>query len=128
MTNKDIAAKLKQCGIMQNTLIVADCAEPKSIHEINEFGFHVLPSVKGADSINFGISVLLECEAVYMTKDSVNLIKEQRNYVWDTDKDGNKTGRPIDTFNHLMDAVRYIAVKVLAKQSLHKNRGVVLRN
>lgn len=128
MTNKDIAAELKRQGCNALTLIVADCAEPKSIHEINEYGFYVLPSEKGADSVLFGISVLQECEEVYITRDSVNFIKEYRNYVWETDKNGNKTGRPIDDFNHCMDALRYIAIKVLAKHNQHKRRGVTRRN
>lgn len=128
MTNKDIAAELKRQGCNPLTLIVADCAEPKSIHEINEYGFYVLPSEKGADSILFGISVLQECEEVYITRDSVNFIKEYRNYVWETDKSGNKTGRPVDAYNHCMDALRYIAIKVLAKHNQHKRRGVTRRN
>lgn len=128
MTNKDIAAELKRQGCSASTLIVADCAEPKSIHEINEYGFKVLPSEKGADSILFGIGVLQECEDVSITRESVNFIKEYRNYVWETDKSGNKTGRPVDAYNHLMDALRYIAVKVLAKHNQHQRRGVVRRN
>lgn len=128
MTNKDIAVELKRQGCRASTLIVADCAEPKSIHEINEYGFNVLPSEKGADSILFGIGVLQECEDVSITRESVNFIKEYRNYVWETDKSGNKTGRPVDAYNHLMDALRYIAVKVLAKHNQHQRRGVVRRN
>lgn len=128
MTNKDIANELKRQGYNANTLIVADCAEPKSIHEINEYGFKVQPSEKGADSILFGITTLQECEDVSITKDSVNFIKEYRNYVWETDKAGNKTGRPIDAYNHCFDALRYIAIKVLAKHNQHKRRGVTRRN
>lgn len=128
MTNKDIASELSRNNIGKNTLIVADCAEPKSIHEINEYGFKVMPSEKGADSIIFGITVLQECESISITKDSVNFIKEYRNYVWETDRDGNKTGRPIDAYNHCMDALRYVATKTLAKHNQHQRRGVTRRN
>lgn len=128
MTNKDIADTLKTNKISFNTLIVADCAEPKSIHEVNEFGFHVQASVKGADSINFGIDVIRQLPKVNITTESTNLIKEYRNYVWETDKNGAKTGRPIDAFNHGMDALRYIAVKCLAKSSQHRSRGVTRKN
>ena len=128
MTNKDIAAELKHQGCTANTLIVADCAEPKSIHEVNEYGFKVIPSEKGNDSILFGISVLQECEDISITRESTNFIKEYRNYVWETDKSGNKTGRPIDDFNHCMDALRYIAIKVLAKHNQRQRRGVTRRN
>jgi phage terminase large subunit len=89
MTNRDIAAMLKANNIPPSTVIVADCAEPKSIAEINQFGYHVQPSVKGADSINFGIGVIQEVDDMSITKDSTATIKEYRNYIWETDKDGN---------------------------------------
>ena len=128
MTNRDIAAMLKANNIPPSTVIVADCAEPKSIAEINQFGYHVQPSVKGADSINFGIGVIQEVDDMSITKDSTDTIKEYRNYVWETDKDGNKTGRAIDAFNHSMDALRYIATTVLARYQQKHSRGVLRRN
>ena len=128
MTNRDIAAMLKANNIPPSTVIVADCAEPKSIAEINQFGYHVQPSVKGADSVNFGIGVIQEVDDMSITKDSTDTIKEYRNYVWETDKDGNKTGRAIDAFNHSMDALRYIATTVLARYQQKHSRGVMRRN
>ena len=123
MTNNEIANYLKKQGYNATTLIVADCAEPKSIAEINRYGFHLQPCVKGSDSINFGIDLLQQFE-LNITNESVNLIKEFRNYTWEKDRDGNSTGRPIDTFNHLIDALRYIAVRVLSKQTTNRIRGV----
>lgn len=123
MTNNEIANFLKKQGYNAATLIVADCAEPKSIAEINRYGFHLQPCIKGADSINFGIDLLQQFE-LNITNESVNLIKELRNYTWEKDRDGNSTGRPIDTFNHLIDALRYIAVRVLSKQTTNRIRGV----
>ena len=127
LTNNEIANVLKKRGYDSRTMIVADCAEPKSIAEINRYGFRIIPSVKGADSINFGIDLLQQFD-LCVTAESVNLIKELRNYIWDTDNQGNRIGRPIDCFNHLIDALRYIAVKVLSKQSERKVRGVIRRN
>jgi phage terminase large subunit len=126
MTNQDIAQYLKSLQIQPNTLIIADCAEPKSIAEINRYGFHLQPCTKGADSINFGIDTLQQYR-LNVTEDSVYLIKELRNYTWETDKTGAKTGRPIDAYNHLIDALRYIAVKVLAKQNNTPARGIRVR-
>lgn len=37
----------------------------------------------------------------------VNFLTEISSYVWDTDRFGNRTNKPIDDFNHLMDAMRY---------------------
>lgn len=127
MTNNEIANFLKKQGYTPNTLIVADCAEPKSIAEINRYGFHLQPCVKGADSINFGIDLLQQFQ-LNVSAESVNLIKELRNYTWEKDRDGNSTGRPIDTFNHLIDALRYIAVRTLSQQTKRIVRGVIRRN
>lgn len=127
LTNNEIANRLKALKYDFRTLIVADSAEPKSIAEINRYGFRVEPCVKGADSIQFGIDTLQQYR-LNVTADSVNLIKELRNYIWDTDNQGNNLGHPIDAFNHILDATRYIAVKVLARQSQSKSRGVKLRN
>jgi phage terminase large subunit len=49
-----------------------------------------------------------------VTKRSVNVIKELRNYIWDTDRDGNQLNQPIKEFDHAMDAMRYAAVGQLA--------------
>lgn len=127
LTNGDIADLLKKRGYDARTLIVADCAEPKSIAEINRYGFRVEPCAKGADSVQFGIDTLQQY-TMNVTAESTNLIKELRNYTWETDKAGNKTGRPIDAYNHLIDALRYIGVRVLAKQMHRQIRGITIRN
>lgn len=117
MKNKDIADELKRNGIGYDDLIVADCAEPKSIDEINTFGFNVVPCEKGADSILYGIDLLQSQEEMYVTEDSVNAIKELRRYMWETDRTGAKTNRPIDAYNHTIDAMRYIATKTISKRN-----------
>ena len=116
MTNGDIVDEFKRRNIGRNDLIVADCAEPKSIAEINRYGYSVQPCTKGADSINFGIDLLSQYR-MHVTSESTNAIKELRNYVWETTKDG---------YNHILDALRYIGVKALAKQS-QKPRGIIVR-
>lgn len=106
MTNDEIARFIKSEGI---GTVIADSAEPKSIEEIYRQGVDIRGAEKGRDSINFGIGLLQEYEMV-VTKKSVNLIKELRNYVWDKDKDGNTLNKPIDKYNHLIDAMRYAAM------------------
>jgi phage terminase large subunit len=107
LTNREIAGTLGSVGIKKNyDEIYADSAEPKSIDELRLAGYNVKPSVKGKDSINAGIDKL-KSRKMYVTKRSVNLIKELRNYAWVTDKDGNTTNKPVDAFNHAIDAARY---------------------
>jgi phage terminase large subunit len=119
LLNSDIIRLMKQDKRLP---IWADSAEPKSIEEIRRAGFNIKPVVKGADSINFGISVLQE-RNLLVTKQSTNLIKELRNYSWDTDKTGKRLNRPIDDYNHAIDAMRYFAMMGL---SIKKSRKVII--
>ena len=90
----------------QNTMIVADSAEPKSIDEIRSFAVNIIPAKKGKDSIKQGIQ-LIQDKKIMVTKGSTNLLKEYRNYFWQTDREGRAMNVPIDDFNHCMDAIRY---------------------
>jgi phage terminase large subunit len=86
--------------------VYADSAEPKSIEEIRRLKKRILPVKKGTDSINFGIQVM-QGQAYRVTARSTNLIKELRSYCWDKDKTGKTLNKPIDDFNHCIDAIRY---------------------
>lgn len=90
----------------KDALVIADSAEPKSIDEIKSYGVEILPTKKGKDSVVHGIQ-LVQRQRISMTKRSVNLIKEYRNYLWVTDKNGRILNEPEHTFSHSMDAVRY---------------------
>lgn len=87
-------------------LIVADSAEPKSIDEIAEHGLKIVPSVKGQGSVNQGIQYV-QSQKIFVTKRSVNVLKEYRNYMWLTDKDGKILNKPADVWDHHMSAIRY---------------------
>lgn len=86
--------------------VAADSAEPKSNDELALRGLTVLPAKKGADSINNGIQIV-QAQKIYVTKRSLNIWKEQRNYQWTVDKDGKFTQVPSPIFNHHMDGIRY---------------------
>jgi phage terminase large subunit len=118
MTNNDIGNFLKAMSFNRNELI-CDSAEPKSIEELRRQGFNVRGAVKGPDSIKIGIDILKRNELM-VTKSSVNLIKELRGYVWETDKEGKQTGKPIDNFNHLIDPLRYVALIHLTNRASGK--------
>ena len=112
LTNNDIIEQLNSLNIQRTDEIVADSAEPKSIEELYRSGFNIKPSKKGADSINIGIDILKRFSLV-VTKDSVNLIKELRNYKYVTDKNNKILNKPVDAFNHAIDAIRYVALNKL---------------
>jgi phage terminase large subunit len=90
------------------TYIIADSSEPKSIEEIKRAGVKIKGALKGSDSVIFGIN-LLQQHDLLVTSNSTNLIKELRNYSWEVDKTGKTINKPMDNYNHLIDALRYAA-------------------
>jgi phage terminase large subunit len=111
MVNSDIA-KILPSGV----IIYADSSEPKSIEEIRRQGKTIKGVTKGADSINYGIDVM-QRQDYLVTKQSTNLIKELRSYCWDVDKQGQRMRRPIDHYNHAIDALRYHEMEALGLKS-----------
>lgn len=111
LLNSEISNLLNSHDI--KTIIYADSAEPKSIAELQSYGHKILPVSKGRDSIVYGINLINQNE-VYVTSRSKNLINELRNYIWLTDKEGNKMNKPIDAYNHAIDAMRYALTSQLA--------------
>ena len=107
MSNEAIAEEVTRAGYSKEK-IKADCAEPKSIDRLYTLGIsHIQRSRKGKDSINNGIDFIQDYHIIIHPK-CVNFITEISNYTWDTDsKTGKKLNKPIDDFNHLMDAMRY---------------------
>jgi phage terminase large subunit len=115
MLNSDIIRRFDSLGLKKNyDEIIADSAEPKSIQEMCNAGYNVKGAVKGPDSIIKGIDTLLS-KPMYVTKRSVNLIKELRAYSWALNKDGNPTNKPIDAYNHGLDASRYAVMHKINK-------------
>lgn len=118
LTNSNIAGEYKTASIASTDLIVADSSEPKSIEEIYQYGYNIQPAVKWPDSIMFGIQVMKQY-TIYLTARSQNLKKEFLNYCWAKDKNGKVLNKPIDSFNHGIDAARYIVSRVFGeKESL----------
>lgn len=104
MDNKAIADVILDQD--EQVLVIADSSEPKSIDEIEGFGVEIIGAVKGADSVRNGIQVVKGVQ-IYITKRSTHIIKEERNYLWKMDKNGEPLNVPRDLFNHAMDAGRY---------------------
>lgn len=105
LSNRKIFEHIQSMGYGKEK-IIADCAEPKSIDQLRGYGLRVNGAEKGKDSINNGIQFIQDYEIIIHPR-CVNFLTEISNYTWDKDKLGNKLNRPIDDFNHLMDAMRY---------------------
>lgn len=102
LSNAKIAEK-----ILTNLPCYCDSAEPKSIDELKLLKVNAFGVTKGADSINYGIGIVQE-ESYLVTSSSKNLIDEFQKYTWAKDKKTNEPlNKPIDKYNHAMDALRY---------------------
>lgn len=113
LTNKQLADILLN---QPQSLVIADSAEPKSIDEIMSYGVAIQPSKKGQGSVNQGISYVQD-QRVSVTKRSLNILKEYRNYLWQTDKEGKIINVPEPGFDHAMDAVRYAIASTVPESS-----------
>ena len=105
MSNRELAEFAKLL-VEPQTLIIADSSEPKSIDEIRGFGVNILPAQKGPGSVLQGIQYVQD-QRISVTKRSVNLIREYRNYLWKTDNDGKIINVPEGGNDHALDAIRY---------------------
>lgn len=88
-------------------LVIADSAEPKSIAEISAFRVNILGADKGAESVRYGVKTL-QNQRISVTKRSINLIKEYRNFFQAVDRKTNQTimGQ-YEGERHALDAARY---------------------
>lgn len=106
MQNTAVYSNIEKLGFKKE-IIVADSAEPKSIDHLKGLGlYRIKASKKGKDSINAGIQFIQDFK-IFIHPRCVNFLTEISNYAWDKDKFGKAINKPIDDFNHLMDAMRY---------------------
>ena len=106
-TNDELSNIIKSMGFSKS-IIIADCAEQKSIEEMKRAGIlRIKPSVKGADSVIHGIQKLQQYDII-IHPSCEGIITEFENYSWQKDKQsGEYINKPIDSFNHYIDALRY---------------------
>ncbi|KYD28160.1 hypothetical protein B4109_3061 [Geobacillus stearothermophilus] len=106
LSNQKIYERLAEKGYEKST-IIADSAEPKSIDELKRLGLRRIRGCsKGRDSVMHGIQFIQNYKIIIHPK-CIHFIEEINNYVYAKDREGNTLNKPIDEFNHLMDAMRY---------------------
>lgn len=123
LSNKAIADILTN---QEQVLTIADAAEPKSIDELCSYGHNVLPCVKGQGSVTQGIQ-LVQSQRISVTKRSLNIIKEYRNYLWRTDKNDKILNQPEDGNDHMMDAIRYAVASYMPRSFFADKQKVGLK-
>lgn len=118
LSNKDIADILKN---QPHAIVVCDSAEPKSIDDLSLMGLPAIASKKGPGSVTQGIQAVQD-QVISVTKRSVNLLKEYRNYLWEKDKDDKSINIPAPFMDHAMDAVRYAIASMILYQTREKRQ------
>jgi len=105
MSTSDIAYQNKKnCG---NDLIICDNSEPRLISELKKTGLNIKPTIKKSGSILSGIALMQDYQMV-VDRDSHGIIREINNYVW-----AERNTKPVDKYNHFMDAIRYALMYLL---------------
>ena len=114
LTNSQLIERLKLIvPDWRTAFIYADSAEPARIEEIRLSGFdNIQGADKGKGSVRRGID-MVKRHKVFITEDSVNLIKELQTYKWRTDKAGELMDEPVEFNDHLVSAQRYAVMSHL---------------
>ena len=110
MTNQDLYNEIKKLNI-QDELIIADSAEPKSIDELKRMGLYIKPSIKGKGSVLAGIQILKGYE-VFASKESKNLLQEYQYYIWEENRDGIQNFSPTALIPMLVKAIQELEARV----------------
>ena len=112
LTTRELSSKnLKWAG---NGIIMADNSNPRLIQEIKSMGVNIRPVKKKNGSILAGIALLQDIH-ICVDPDSKEIIKEFNNYVWHTNAQ-----KPVDKFNHYVDAIRYAMTRLHQKKKTGK--------
>lgn len=109
MHNNEIAAFINNLD-KPTTLVIADSAEPKSVSELQQFGVPILGVIKKGFNKQSYLKASIDYmqqQRISVTKNSTNLIKEYRNYLWLSDKEGKILNEPTPGNDHALDASRY---------------------
>ena len=116
MLSSDIIKILKPL----NLKVISESADPRLIQEISNAGVLIYPVQKYQGSIMGGITKMLDMR-LKVTRNSINTLKEFKNYTYQQDKEGRWLNQPIDAFNHAIDAVRYYVLGELLGRIQTKN-------
>lgn len=119
LTTNDLVEKFIECGVSKTIEIYCDCAEPKTIEELVRAGYNAREADK---DVTEGIRKV-KSMPLYITNDSVNMLKEMKGYKWRTDASGKPIkdkdkDEPVKFNDHSMDALRYAVFTRLATDSL----------
>lgn len=100
----ELSNRLK--NIIGNEIVTCDSEEPRMIDELRRQGVSAYGARKGPDSVRFGID-WLQRQSIIVDLECQNTKRELQKYRWSQDKNGNALPKPVDSDNHMIDAIRY---------------------
>lgn len=107
LTISDIAAQLGVIYARHNwprsVKVFADPSRPDNIEELCRHGYNVK---KAVNDICYGIDIVKQMPET-ISDESRDLIREKRGWCWAKDRNGKPAGKPVDKYNHALDAERY---------------------
>lgn len=115
-----IYRSLKETKVGKNE-DVTDMAKPKSIIQLYDFGLNMVDAIKGEDSVLTGIQII-KYNILKIITHAISGIKELRHYRWKMDRNGISLNEPIKTYDHLLDAVRYVVQTKLMVRKTYKSK------
>lgn len=102
------------------TLVIGDSSDPRLIDELKLYGVNIVGAEKKSGDIQstylkWSIGVV-QGQRIFVTKRSINLIKEYNNLIWMVDKDGKILNEEDPSCaNHALAAARYGIVSLVNK-------------
>lgn len=119
MSNSDVWEHLKnEKGVLEDDLIIADSAEPKSIGDFRSYGSSMRGAEKGPDSVSYSMKWLSALAKIVIDPNRCpTSAQEFSTYEYEQDKDGNYISGYVDANNHCIDSIRY------ALNNIWKKRG-----
>lgn len=103
LTNNDLIEKMREQELSSEKYMFCDSAEPNRIEEIKRAGFNASSSNK---DVKKGIDTV-KSKKIFITKRSLNTIKESRGYSYKTTTDGAVLEDPVRLNDDAMCALRY---------------------
>ncbi len=103
-TDPQIAEDMKD---YKNLLIVADCAEPKTIAYFRQMGFTMIPCKKFAGSVLSNIKKIKRFKHIYCSDKCRNAVRELKDLTYKVDKNGEILEDEFNIDSHIFDAIAY---------------------
>ncbi len=110
--------------IIENQIVTCDSSSPRIIEELNRNGINAYAAVKGKDSVNFGID-WLQRQKIIIDITCQNTKNEFQKYKWQEDKHGNVIPKPVDKYNHIIDAIRYGCESIMDAREIKSSPIIV---